>query len=217
MRDIAQQAGVSTATVSAFLSGKRPVSLATRARLEAAIKMHGYRANAAARALAHGRTNTIGLLIPPQGRSLSSFAVDFIARVVQEAQAADYDVLVSISLEERQVFARLIEEQRVDGVILLEVSLEDQRVDRLQAEGVPFVTVGRTAHTDDYTWVDIDFAALARAFVHHLADLRHQRIVMFNTARELFFAGSARRAVLRKGSSRPAESSGSMAGSSTAR
>jgi DNA-binding LacI/PurR family transcriptional regulator len=196
MRDIARQAGVSPATVSAFLSGKRPVSLATRARLEAAINMHGYRANAAARALAHGRTSTIGLLIPPQGSSLSSFAVEFIPCVVQEAQAADYDVLVSTSLEERQVFARLIEEQRVDGVIRLEVSLEDQRVDRLQAAGVPFVTVGRTAHTDGYTWVDIDFEALARAFVRHLADLRHRHIVLFNTEEELYARGfgPARRA-----------------------
>jgi DNA-binding LacI/PurR family transcriptional regulator len=196
MRDIAQQAGVSPATVSAFLSGKRPVSPATRARLEAAIKMHGYRANAAARALAHGRTNTIGLLIPPQGRSLSNFAFEFIPRAVKEAQLAGYDVLVSISLEEQQVFARLIEEQRVDGVILLEVSLEDKRVGRLQAADVPFVAVGRTAHPDGYTWVDIDFAALARAFVHHLADLRHRRIVLFNPGEELFARGfgPARRA-----------------------
>ena len=196
MRDIARQAGVSPATVSAFLSGKRPVSLATRARLEAAIKMHGYRANASARALAHGRTNTIGLLIPPQGSSLSSFAVDFIACVVQDAQGADYDGLVSTSLEERQVFARLIEEQRVDGVILLEVSLADQRVERLQAAGVPFVAVGRTAHTDGYTWVDIDFEALARAFVRHLADLRHRDIVLFNTEEKLYARGfgPARRA-----------------------
>ncbi len=196
MRDIARQAGVSPATVSAFLSGKRPVSLATRARLDAAIKMHGYRANAAARALAHGRTNTIGLLIPPQGSALSAFAVEFIACVVQGAQAADYDVLVSTSLEERQVFARLIEEQRVDGVILLEVSLEDQRVDRLKAAGVPFVTVGRTRHPDGYTWVDIDFEALARAFVRHLADLRHRHIVLFNTEEELYVRGfgPARRA-----------------------
>ena len=196
IRDIAQEAGVSTATVSAFLSGKRPVSASTRARLEAAIKARGYRVNAAARALAHGRTNAIGLLFPPQGGSLSSFAVDFIACVVQHARAADYDVLVSTSLEERKVFARLIEEQRVDGVILLEVSLEDQRVDRLQAAGVPFVTVGRTAHATDYAWVDVDFAALARAFVRHLVDLRHEQIVMFNTSHESFARGfgPARRA-----------------------
>jgi len=196
IRDIAQEAGVSTATVSAFLSGKRPVSAATRARLEQAVKARGYRVNAAARALAHGRTNTIGLLIPPEGGSLSSFAIDFIACVVQHARAADYDVLVSTSVEERKVFARLIEEQRVDGVILVAVSLEDQRVDRFQAAGVPFVTVGRTAHPQDYTWVDIDFAGLARAFVRHLVDLRHERIVMFNTSRELFDRGfgPARRA-----------------------
>jgi DNA-binding LacI/PurR family transcriptional regulator len=189
IRDIAQEAGVSTATVSAFLSGKRPVSASTSARLEAAIKARGYRVNAAARALAHGRTNAIGLLIPPQGGGLSPFAVDFIASVVQHARAADYDVLVSISAEERKVFARLIEEQRVDGVILLEVSLEDQRVDRLRAAGVPFVAVGRTADPTDYAWVDIDFEGLARAFVRHLVDLRHERIVMFNTSRELFARG----------------------------
>jgi DNA-binding LacI/PurR family transcriptional regulator len=196
IRDIAQAAGVSTATVSAFLSGKRPVSAATRARVEAAIKARGYRVNAAARALAHGRTNTIGLLFPPQGGSLSSFAVEFIASVVQYARAADYDVLVSTLLEERKVFARLIEEQRVDGVILLEVLLEDQRVDRLQAAGVPFVTVGRTAHANDYTWVDLDFAGLARAFVRHLVDLRHDQIVMFNTSHQSFTRGfgPARRA-----------------------
>ena len=52
---------------------------------------------------------------------------------------ADYDVLVSTSLEERRVFARLVEEQRVDGVILVEVCLEDPRVDLLRDAGLPFV------------------------------------------------------------------------------
>jgi DNA-binding LacI/PurR family transcriptional regulator len=131
-----------------------------------------------------------------RGGSLSYFATDFIAGVVQQARAADYDVLVSISLEERQVFARLIEEQRVDGVILLEVALKDQRVERVQAEGVPFVTVGRTANTEGYTWVDIDFVSLARAFVHHLVALRHRRIILFNTSEQLYTRGfgPARRA-----------------------
>ena len=48
IRDIARDAGVSTATVSAFLSGKRPVSAGTKARLEAVIKTRGYRVNAVA-------------------------------------------------------------------------------------------------------------------------------------------------------------------------
>lgn len=153
--DIARSAGVSPATVSAFLSGNRPVSVATRSRIEAAITETGYRANAAAKALAHGRTNTLGLLIPPVGRSLSLFDEEFIASVVQAARAGDYDVLVSTALEERQVFARLIEEQRVDGVILLEICLEDHRVDRLMSENVPFVAVGRTKDPSGMSWVVI--------------------------------------------------------------
>ena len=196
IRDIARDAGVSTATVSAFLSGKRPVSAATKARLEAVIKTRGYRVNAVARALAHGRTNTVGLLIPPGGRSLSAFDVDFIACVVEQARAADYDVLVSTSLEERRVFARLVEEQRVDGVILVEVCLEDPRVDLLRGAGLPFVTVGRTADPSSYTWVDVDFGGLTRAFVRHLVDLNHRRIVMVNTSDQLYARGfgPARRA-----------------------
>ena len=196
IRDIAHDAGVSPATVSAFLSGKRPVSAATRSRIQAAIAASGYRANAAAKALAHGRTNTIGLLIPPVGRSLSTFEADFIASVVQEARAADYDVLVSTALEEDKVFSRLVQEERVDGIILLEICLEDQRVERLGAAGVPFVAVGRTANPSSLTWVDIDFAGLVQAFVRHLVDLRHHDIVLFNSSAYQFARGygPARRA-----------------------
>ncbi len=187
--DIASHAGVSPTTVSAMLTGKRPVSAATRARIEQSIAALGYRANASARALAHGRTDSIALLIPPAGSSLSAFEVDFIARVVQAARASDYDVLVSTSLEEEKVFARLVEEERVDGIILLEVCLEDHRVERLAAAGLPFVAVGRTADPSAITWVDIDFSSLVRAFVRHLSDLRHEDLVMFNSSRASYDRG----------------------------
>jgi DNA-binding LacI/PurR family transcriptional regulator len=182
-------AGVAPATVSVMLSGKRPVSPATRARIVAAIDELGYRANASAKALAHGRTDTIGLLIPPVGRPLSGFEVDFIASAVQEAHGGDYDVLVSTSLEEDRVFSRLVEEQRVDGMIVLEIYLEDHRVQRLLDYKVPFVAVGRVAEPSRTTFVDIDFDALVRAFVRHLADLRHEDIVLFNNPAPMYARG----------------------------
>jgi DNA-binding LacI/PurR family transcriptional regulator len=194
--DIARHAGVSATTVSAMLTGKRPVSAATRERIERSIATLGYRANASAKALAHGRTDSIALLIPPAGRSLSAFEVDFIARVVQQARASDYDVLVSTSLEEEKVFARLVEEERVDGIVLLEVCFEDRRVERLVESGTPFVAVGRTADPRQISWVDIDFSSLVRSFVRHLRDLRHEDLVLVNTPRPLYDRGygPARRA-----------------------
>lgn len=63
--EIAQRAGVSRSTVSYALSGKRPVSEDTRRKIQRVIDELGYRPNASARALANGRTNTIGLVFPP--------------------------------------------------------------------------------------------------------------------------------------------------------
>ena len=67
--EIARRAGVSRSTVSYALSGKRPLSEATRRRIHEVIDELGYRPNAHARALKEGRTRTIGLVIPPAGSS----------------------------------------------------------------------------------------------------------------------------------------------------
>lgn len=62
--EIARRAGVSRSTVSYTLSGKRAVSPQTRKRIQDVIDELGYRPNATARALAEGRSRTIGLVIP---------------------------------------------------------------------------------------------------------------------------------------------------------
>lgn len=63
MDDVARLAGVSTSTVSHVLNGTRKVNAETRLRVEEAIEQTGYRRNVVARALAAGRTNTVGLSI----------------------------------------------------------------------------------------------------------------------------------------------------------
>ncbi|NED54280.1 LacI family transcriptional regulator, partial [Micromonospora aurantiaca] len=65
MGEIARRARVSRSTVSYALSGKRPVSEATRLRIQQVIDEMGYQPNASARALARGETRTLGLVFPP--------------------------------------------------------------------------------------------------------------------------------------------------------
>ncbi len=63
--DVAARAGTSTAVVSYVINGgPRPVSAATRARVEAAVAALGYRRNALAGALRPGRTDVVGLVVP---------------------------------------------------------------------------------------------------------------------------------------------------------
>jgi len=195
--EIARRAGVSRSTVSYALSGKRPLSEATRRRIHDVIDELGYRPNAHARALKEGRTRTIGLVIPPAGPRLTDMQVDFVAGIIDAAARADLDVLVSSSGGDHdRSFERVITGRRVDGVVLMEVLMQDARVDRLQRTGLPFVTIGRTGSTDGVCSVDIDHAALTARCVHHLADLGHRHIALINRPTQLVAAGygCARRA-----------------------
>jgi DNA-binding LacI/PurR family transcriptional regulator len=188
--EIARRAGVSRSTVSYALSGKRFVSEPTRRRIQAVIDELDYRPNAAARSLREGRTRTLGLVIPPASLRLTDVQLHFVASVVEAAAHVDLDVLLSPSGGDHdRSFERIISGRRVDGVILMEIRLEDERVTRLQQAGLPFVTIGHTAHPHGTCWVDIDYATLVARCVHHLADLGHRRIALINRSTELVAAG----------------------------
>lgn len=195
--EIARRAGVSRSTVSYALTGKRTLSEATRRRIHDVINELGYRPNAHARALKEGRTRTIGLVIPPAGVRLTDMQVAFVGGIVDSAARVDLDVLISSSGGDHdRSFERVISGGRVDGVVLMEVLMQDARVERLQRTGLPFVAIGRTGTTDGVWSVDIDHAALTARCVHHLADLGHRHIALINRPTELVAAGygCARRA-----------------------
>lgn len=188
--EIARRAGVSRSTVSYALSGKRTVSAQTRLRIQAVIDELDYRPNASARALKEGRTRTIGLVIPPASQRLTDMQLGFVASVVEAAGLVDLDVLLSPSGGDHdRSFERVLSGRRVDGVILMEIRLEDARVTRLQQTNLPFVTIGHTADARDTCWVDVDYATLVRRCVHHLADLGHRHLALINRSPELVAAG----------------------------
>lgn len=188
--EIARRAGVSRSTVSYALSGRRPVGEDTKRRIQAVIDEIGYRPNAAARALKEGRTRTVGLVIPPASQRLTDMQLGFVASVVEAAARADLDVLLSPSGGDHdRSFERVITGRRVDGVILMEIRLEDERVTRLLHSGLPFVTIGHTARAQGTCWVDVDYTTLVARCVHHLADLGHRRLALINRSAELAAAG----------------------------
>lgn len=188
--EIARRSGVSRSTVSYALSGKRTVSEATRRRIQEVIDELGYRPNAAARALKEGRTRTIGLVIPPAGGRLTYMQLEFVASVLEAAARVDLDVLLSPSGGDHdRSFERIVTGRRVDGVIVMEIRLNDPRVTELQRAQMPFVTIGRTAQPQEVCWVDVDYAELIGRCVNHLADLGHRGIALINRSAELLASG----------------------------
>ncbi len=191
MADVARRAGVSPSTVSYALSGRKPVSAQARHRVMRAVEELGYRRNAAARALASRRTRTLALVVPPLGEGLVATQLEFVAAVAEEASRHEYDVLLASSRDAEAGIARLVQGGVVDGLIVMEIRLDDPRVALLQRFQVPFVLIGRPADTTGLRYVDADTGSMLRRAVDYLYGLGHRRIAFVNLPAPLLAAGYA--------------------------
>jgi len=181
MHDVARLARVSVSTVSYVLTGTRPISDATRARVLEAMAELDYQPNAMARGLATRRSRIVGLLMPMDERGLGATETAFVTGAAAAASDAGYHLVLSpIGAGDLDDLRRLASQRMVDGVALMEVQVEDARVAALREAGVPLVLIGRTSDTTGLSYVDIDFDQTVRAAVDHLVGLGHRRIVYVN-------------------------------------
>ena len=102
MRDVAKEAGVTSAAVSYALSGKRPISEETRRRVEQAIERLGYTPNMAARTLGSARQDSrlIGVVVPQtEAGSRLMFQNQFYSEILGSielcARQKGYHVIIS--------------------------------------------------------------------------------------------------------------------------
>jgi DNA-binding LacI/PurR family transcriptional regulator len=181
MHDVARRAGVALSTVSYALTGARPISEATRKKVLAAMAELDYHPNAMARGLASRHSRILGLSLPMQQRGLGATETAFVTGATQEADRAGYHLVLSPNLaEDPDGLRRLVSQRMLDGALLMEVEMHDQRVPVLQEGGVPFVLIGRTEDTEGLSYVDIDFDRTVRDAVDHLVGLGHRSIVYVN-------------------------------------
>lgn len=180
--DVARAAGVSTSTVSYVLSGKRPISAATRQRVERSIRDLGYRPHAGARALASSRTNVLALMAPLRVDVNVNVIMQFVTGVVTRARAFDHDVLL-LTQDDAAGLERVGDGSMVDALIMMDVEAEDPRVPVLVGLRQPAVLIGLPSDPAGLSCVDLDFEAAGRVAVRHLAELGHRRIALVGSPR----------------------------------
>lgn len=139
--DVARHAGVSPSTVSYALSGKRPISEATRRRIHASIRELGYRPHAGARALASSRTRVLALVTPLSEGGDITGAMRFAARVVTAARRHDHDVLLLTQEEGEEGLRRVADSAMADGFIIAAAHPPDPHLPLLRGLGRPCVLV----------------------------------------------------------------------------
>ncbi|MFI8526832.1 LacI family DNA-binding transcriptional regulator [Promicromonospora sukumoe] len=182
--DVARAAGVSTSTVSYVLSGKRPISAPTRARVERAIEKLGYRPHAGARALASARTNVIALMAPLRVGVNVPVIMQFVAGVVTRARDFDHDVLL-LTQDDVSGLDRVTGGSMVDALVMMDIEADDPRVPLVAAAKQPTVLIGLPQDPEGLSCVDLDFEGAGRLAVRHLAQSGHTDVALIGSPPEV--------------------------------
>src|SRR6266536_2824074 len=162
IREVAAHAGVSVGTVSNVLNRPDIVAQSTRDRVQEAIKALGFVRNESARQLRAGRSRIIGLVVLDVA---NPFFTDVARGVEDEASMSGLAVILCNSddqLAKETHYLELLEEHRVQGILITPVVGGDERLAVLQRRGTPVVVV------DDVLGGDVA--------VSHLLAAGHQRL-----------------------------------------
>jgi DNA-binding LacI/PurR family transcriptional regulator len=185
IRDVAQHAGLSEATVSYVLNdGPRTVTPQTRAKVLRAMEELDYHPNASARRLARQRTDTIGLVLAglTESNFSSSYFLEYIRGIsyAAEMHGHNFMLLTNHRQSQHEMFYRNIYRSRlVDGLLLLGSSIPDHVVVELYLKKFPTVLIARRIPGHTVYCVLQDYAGSAYQATRHLLARGYRRIGFF--------------------------------------
>ena len=185
IKDVAREAGVSTATVSHVINKTRFVSEETREKVLHAIERCNYYPNAHARSLSSGRSTTLGLLI-------SDISNPFFPELVKSIETAaferGYDVILSntnYDAERTSHYVRRLIERKVAGVALMVSEFDKALSDELARRQVCVVFLDQGTIGKCVSNIIVDYAIGIEEAVRHLVGLGHRRIAYIGGPRRL--------------------------------
>jgi LacI family repressor for deo operon, udp, cdd, tsx, nupC, and nupG len=181
IRDVADAAGVSAATVSRALRGLSNVEPATRDRIVAIAREMNFSVSPAASRLATGRTGTIGIVTPFVD---SWYFSQIFAGVEEVLKPFDVDLLLHTTQPRDPSGlpgAHVRMRRRVDGALVIGLAADSDELTAMSAMDMPVVLLG--SRSPGMASVSIDDRLGARIAVSHLAELGHERIALISGRR----------------------------------
>ncbi len=177
--DVASALGVSKTTVSRAISGKGRISEETVRRVHEYIGLHNYKPNVVARGLAQQKTYNIGVICSTE---YDIFAYPFFhacLRGIGDVTAANgYDILITlVENSKSRDLQRVVDNCKVDGVILTRTTANDPLAEYLKANDIPFAAIG-TSPDPDVLQVDNDHVAACSKLTASLLEQGCRRLAL---------------------------------------
>ena len=181
IKDIAEEAGVSYATVSRALNNKYGVKSETRQKILSVARARGYTPNAVARGLVKKQTQTIGLIIPDIS---NPFFPQVAIGVEDGANAMGYSIFLcntNYDMGKQQKYLQLLVEKRVDGILLAPGLGPPAESDPLSNVAIPMVHLCQRFLQADKSFVVIDDERGGFLATKHLFERGYQTIGFIGT------------------------------------
>jgi LacI family transcriptional regulator len=197
IREVAARAGVSLGTVSNVLNRPQRVAPETRARVERAVRELGFVPDGSARQLRRGRSHTIGVVV----LDVANPFWGEVTRGIESVTSAQEFVLILGSSDEsadkEARFLHMLDERRVDGLLIAPVEDDERYLKRIEDSGTPIVLLDRISETGTLSSVGVDDVRGGEMAASHLFEQGHEQIAFVNGPVSIRWCADRRRGVLR--------------------
>ena len=182
LKDVAQRAGVTTATVSYALSGKRPISEQTKRRVMEAIAELDYVPNLDARSLSMRDSKLIGVVVPqtePGDRLMfqNAFYSEILGSIEYYARLKGYHTLISAT-DANESYLTLAKKRNLDGIIVIGM-YPDEFYQQMKKTQIPIVLIDSYCNDHYYHNIRIDDAYGSYLATRHMVENGHEHIAFF--------------------------------------
>lgn len=185
IRDVAREAGVSTATVSYVVNNCNRVGEKTRKRVLKVIDELNYYPSSVARALATQKSNTVAIVVPRTASVVFGdvFFTEALATIAEGLSKEGYtlSLLVGSETDDGVDYNTFIRKTSADGIIVIGPKKDDSAIPHLQATGVPLVGYGRIESEETIPYVDVDlYQGVLDILDYLVVEKGHKKVAFIN-------------------------------------
>jgi DNA-binding LacI/PurR family transcriptional regulator len=188
IKDIAKEAGVSTATVSHVINNTKFVSSETRVKVQKAIKKFDYHPNTHAQSLALGKSKMIGLLV-------SDIANPFFPEIIKSVESAVFSngyslILLNTDYDTKRAveYVHRLIQMRVAGIILMNSEFDQSFVEEARLKRTSIVFHDQHIVDEKMSTIILDYDVGISEAVQHLVSLGHTDIAHIAGSHEIYSA-----------------------------
>ena len=177
IKDVAALAGVSISTVSYVMTGKRPIGANTRRRVLQAARELGYLAKNGGPAPLSGETHFVALSSPVYDFTSYTNYCAYFLNFLKAARQLGYETLLLTEETGDEQLRSIIDTGMVDGVALMDVTMNDPRIELAQFSSIPLISIGHPMNEINVPCIDTDFIEMGEMIVQTLCCNGHRRIL----------------------------------------